>query len=108
MIFGRGRDKGIRLAGMEPEVVSLGGGTSEADLLVHDERAEEPTLAYLLSRMYQPRFPEPIGVFRAVERPVYDVRLNEQIEEAVRSQGAGDLDSLFREGETWEVGGGIS
>ncbi len=105
MIFGRNRDKGIRLSGMEPEVVTLGGGVTEADLLVHDEAAKEPTLAYLLSRMYQPHFPEPIGVFRAVDRPVYDARLNEQIDAAVRKEGPGDLDELFHEGETWEVGG---
>ena len=37
-------------------------------------------LAFLLTRLRQPEFPEPIGVFRAVDRPVYDVRLNEQIE----------------------------
>jgi len=69
MIFGANRDKGIRLNGMEPEVVTLGNGVTEADLLVHDESAKEPSLAYLLSRMRQPDFPEPIGVFRCVEKP---------------------------------------
>ncbi len=61
------RDKGIRLNGMEPEVVELGKGITEDDLLFHDEKAPEPSLAYLLSRMRHPEFPEPIGVFRAVE-----------------------------------------
>src|SRR4051812_1727752 len=63
LIFGKNRDRGIRLNGMQPEVVSLGKGISEDDLLFHDERATEPTLAYLLCRMRQPDFPEPIGVF---------------------------------------------
>ncbi len=105
MIFGRDRDRGIRLRGMEPEVTILGEGSTEADLLVHDERADEPTLAYLLSRMNQPEFPEPIGVFRAVQRPVYDRRLNEQIEQGVAREGPGDLDELFFGGETWCVSG---
>jgi 2-oxoglutarate ferredoxin oxidoreductase subunit beta len=103
MIFGRNRDKGIRLSGMEPEVVTLGGGITEADLLVHDESAKEPSLAYLLSRMRQPDFPEPIGVFRCVEKPRYDELLNAQIRQAVAAEGPGDLDQLFHDGETWEV-----
>ena len=36
---------------MEPEVVELGKGINEDDLLFHDERSPEPSLAYLLSRM---------------------------------------------------------
>ena len=36
MIFGKERDKGIRLNGLRPEVVKLGDGVTETDLLVHD------------------------------------------------------------------------
>ncbi len=104
MVFGAERDKGIRLNGMEPEVVTLADGIREEDLLVHDEQAREPSLAYLLSRMQQPDFPEPIGVFRAVDRHKYDQQLNEQIERARQDEGPGDLDTLFRSGETWNVG----
>ena len=39
LIFGKNRDKGIRLNGMEPEVVELGKGITEDDLLFHDEKA---------------------------------------------------------------------
>ena len=100
LIFGKNRDKGIRLNGMEPEVVELGKGISEDDLLFHDEKAPEPTLAYLLSRMSHPEFPEPIGVFRAVDAPRYEERLVEQINVA-KNRGAGDLQTLFTSGETW-------
>ena len=103
LIFGKNRDKGIRLNGMEPEVVELGKGISEDDLLFHDEKATEPSLAYLLSRMRYPEFPEPIGVFRAVDRPKYDEELNRQIEQARRSKGRTDLNELFNSGETWTV-----
>jgi 2-oxoglutarate ferredoxin oxidoreductase subunit beta len=104
LIFGKNRDKGIRLNGMDPEVVELGKGISEDDLLFHDEKAPEPSLAYLLSRMrYEDGFPEPIGVFRCVERPRYDAMVNEQIDQATNRQGVGDLGKLFRSGETWEV-----
>jgi 2-oxoglutarate/2-oxoacid ferredoxin oxidoreductase subunit beta len=104
LIFGKNRDKGIRLNGMDPEVVELGKGISEDDLLFHDEKAAEPSLAYLLSRMrYEDGFPEPIGVFRAVDRPRYDVMINDQIELATSERGKGDLDKLFASGDTWDV-----
>ena len=102
LIFGKNRDKGIRLNGTVPEVVELGKGITEDDLLFHDEKAPEPTLAYLLSRMTYPNFPEPIGVFRAVDHPVYDQVLNEQVA-AARSKGEGSLEKLFSQGDTWTV-----
>jgi len=103
LIFGKNRDKGIRLNGMEPEVVELGKGITADDLMFHDEKAEEPTLAYLLSRMRYPDFPEPIGVFRDVDRPIYDDRVNEQLVQAREKRGPGDLNALFNSGDVWEV-----
>jgi 2-oxoglutarate ferredoxin oxidoreductase subunit beta len=103
LIFGKNRDKGIRLQGMQPEVVTLGQGITEDDLLFHDERAPEPTLAYLLSRMRTPDFPEPIGVFREIDAPRYDELLNNQIAESRRVKGPGDLQKLLNSGETWTI-----
>lgn len=103
MIFGKNRNKGIRLNGTQPEVVELGNGIAEDDLLFHDEKAPEPTLAYLLSRMRYPEFPEPIGVFRDIERPTYEELMEEQVTKAISSRGIGDLDKLFASGDTWTV-----
>jgi len=103
LIFGKNRDKGIRLNGMKPEVVQLGNGVSESDLLVHDEQAPEPTLAYMLSRMHYPEFPEPVGVFRCVERPLFEERLEQQVQQAISQQGEGDLEQLFTSGDVWTV-----
>lgn len=103
MIFGKARDKGIRLNGTTPEVVTLGNGVTPDDLLIHDEKSPEPTLAYLLSRMRYPNFPEPMGVFRAVAAPVYEDLLFGQIRAATEKSGPGDLDKLFNAGDTWVV-----
>jgi 2-oxoglutarate ferredoxin oxidoreductase subunit beta len=104
MIFGKERDKGIRLNGLRPEVVTIGeGGVTEADLLVHDEEAEDPYLAYMLSRMWYPDFPVPVGVLRRVSRATHDQLVVGQIEDAITRQGAGDLDKLILAGETWTV-----
>ena len=104
LMFGKNHDKGIRLNGLEPEVVEMGKGITEDDLLFHDEKASEPSLAYLLSRMrYEDGYPEPIGVFRCVDAPNYDEMVNEQFEQARKERGVGNLDSLFRTSETWSV-----
>jgi 2-oxoglutarate ferredoxin oxidoreductase subunit beta len=103
LVFGKDRNKGIRLHGMNPEVVEIGNGIAMDDLLVHDERAEEPSLAYLLSRMVHPVFPECVGVYRAVERPTYDGMMSEQIDEAIKARGRGKLEDLFANDDTWVV-----
>jgi 2-oxoglutarate ferredoxin oxidoreductase subunit beta len=104
MIFGKDRNKGIRLNGkLEPEVVTLGNGITPDDLLIHDEKAEEPTLAYLLSRMYHPEFPEPVGVYRAVEKPMYDQMVNKQVDDAIKAKGKGKYEDLFASEDTWVV-----
>jgi len=101
LIFGKNRDKGIRMRGHSLEVTQLGTGASESDLIVHDER--DDALAFLLSTMQPPRFPTPVGVFRAVQRLSYEEAINSQIEHARGRQGQGDLDELFNRGDTWEV-----
>jgi 2-oxoglutarate ferredoxin oxidoreductase subunit beta len=103
MVFGKDRDKGIRLNGTTPEVVELGDGITEDDLLVHDERTLEPTLAYLLSRMHYPEFPEPVGIFRAIEQPTYEDLLFNQLQEVTERLGTGDLEQLLHAGDTWTV-----
>jgi 2-oxoglutarate ferredoxin oxidoreductase subunit beta len=102
LIFGKDRDKGIRLNGMTPEVVSLK-NVKQDDLLIHDEKAPDPTLAFLLSRMRYPEFPEPLGVFRAVEAQRYVDNVRQQHEEAVARRGKGDLQALITGSDTWTV-----
>jgi 2-oxoglutarate ferredoxin oxidoreductase subunit beta len=104
LVFGKEHDKGIRLRGMEPEVVTIGrDGVTENDLLLHDETRHEPTLAYLLSRMSYPQFPVPMGVFFRVERPRFEELLEEQEIQATAKFGAGNLDRLLNSGATWKV-----
>jgi 2-oxoglutarate ferredoxin oxidoreductase subunit beta len=103
LIFGKERNKGIRLHGMDPEIVTLGGDIKEDDLLFHDEKQAEPSLAYLLSRMHYPDFPEPLGVFRCVERPTYEEMVMGQVNDAVKAKAPGRLEDLYDDGETWVV-----
>ncbi len=100
LIFGRNRDKGIRMNGMRPEVVKLGGETTEKDLVVHDET--NFPLAFMLAN-FEPPMPTPIGVFYAVSRPTYDGAMNKQLEDAKARLGTGDIKTLLRRGDTWTV-----
>jgi 2-oxoglutarate ferredoxin oxidoreductase subunit beta len=101
MIFGNAGEKGIRLNGLTPEVVDVA-EVGEENLLVHDEAAAEPTLAYFLSRMGPPDFPTPVGVLRCVDKPVYDQALMAKVE-AARAGDPPGLDELFRRGESWTI-----
>jgi 2-oxoglutarate ferredoxin oxidoreductase subunit beta len=104
LIYGKQRDKGIRVnEANRPEIVELGSGISEDDLLFHDEKSAEPSLAFMLARMRHPEFPEPMGIFRAVDRPVYDEQVELQMQAALESKGEGDLEALFNTGDTWTV-----
>jgi 2-oxoglutarate ferredoxin oxidoreductase subunit beta len=103
MIFGKERDKGLRINAMKMEVVQLGNSITESDLLVHDEAREDPSIAFLLSRMDYPEYPVPVGVIRAVRRPTYDELMTQQIDLAVATEGEGDLRSILIEGDTWTV-----
>lgn len=103
LIFGNQRDKGIRLNGDEPEVVNLN-EVSRDDLIIHDEKARDPSMAFRLSRLSHPEFPVPLGVFRAEVKPVYEDLLMEQIEATQAKQGPGRLADLFHAGEMWAVG----
>jgi 2-oxoglutarate ferredoxin oxidoreductase subunit beta len=99
MVFGKNRDKGIRLSGFNPEVVDLGDGVSEADLLVHDPESVE--LGYILSSL---EWPVPMGVFRQVEgRPSYSDSLMGQIAQSQDERGPGDLNKLYRSADMWTV-----
>ena len=105
LIFGKNRDKGIRLVGLDLEVVALGNGIGEKDLLVHAEHNPNPVYAFALSRIdYMPGFPTPIGVLRALQGvPRFEDLMQQQIRDVQAKKGKGDLAKLLRAGDTWEV-----
>jgi 2-oxoglutarate ferredoxin oxidoreductase subunit beta len=76
----------------------------DEDVLVHDASRGEPALAFALSRVTQRRHGgTPVGIFRNVERPVYDDLMAQQLEEAEAKRGTGELAALLHSGETWVV-----
>ena len=98
LLFGRDRNQGLRLNGFEPESVTLSHGITIDDILIHDERASEPTLAFLLSRLVGPHFPECLGIFRSVQRPTYQQLLDENFHQGDPPRS---LQSLRMGDESW-------
>jgi 2-oxoglutarate ferredoxin oxidoreductase subunit beta len=99
--FGADLEKGVR---QHPDGSLEVVDSSAGELLVHDEHHDSPGLAFALSRLTQETAGgTPIGVFRNVERPVYDELMAEQIEHAVETRGEGDLEALLHSGETWAI-----
>ena len=77
---------------------------AESEIIVFDSHAEDPGLAFALSRLadFHSLDNTAIGVFRDVTRPSYDRLVREQVA-AVRANGEGDLQSLLRGKDTWTV-----
>jgi 2-oxoglutarate ferredoxin oxidoreductase subunit beta len=101
LVFGADLDKGIRRsASGSLEVCSA----TDPDVLVHDANADDPTLAFALSRLTgESAGVTPIGVFRDVDVPTYDEKMATQIDDAKARQGDGDLMALIAGNETWKI-----
>jgi 2-oxoglutarate ferredoxin oxidoreductase subunit beta len=99
--FGEEGAKGVRQRGDgSVEVVDV---TDENELLVHDAHHAEPSAAFAISRLTRATCgATPIGIFRDVEREVYDELMGEQIATAIGKQ-KGDLRELLHAGDTWSI-----
>ena len=100
LVFGENKDKGIRLEGFKPVIVSLNDFSLE-DLWVHDET--DRVKAGLLTRFFDTDFPRPFGVFYCENRPTYEDALAKQIKDAIEVKDKGDLDFLLKGSNTWTI-----
>jgi 2-oxoglutarate/2-oxoacid ferredoxin oxidoreductase subunit beta len=88
----RGPDGSLRLADLD--------AVAAEDLLVHDAHRADPALAFALSRITAP---VPVGVLRAVERPVWGAGTHAELRAGRQALDAPALDALLRGGDTWTV-----
>lgn len=102
--FGREDERGVVINEFgEPVVVDVA-DVGEDRLLVHDEHRPTPMLAFDLARIADmPDVPTPIGVFRQMERPVYEHEVGHQLVAARDRSGPGDLKKMLMAGATWSV-----
>jgi len=104
MIFGKNKEKGLVLCGLDIEVVTIGeNGITEKDILVHDAHMVNPALHLMLINMKAPEFPVAIGVIRSVETDTFEAQLEQQIEAIKAKSKIKSVDDLFMSGDVWEV-----
>ena len=104
MIFGKERNKGLVLDGINLRVVTIGeGGITEKDILIHDAHSEDPTIHLKLADMEYPDFPVALGVIRDAEAPVYDQCVRKQIDEIKERSKIKTFKDLVTCGDVWEV-----
>ncbi len=103
--FGHEMEKGVvRSPQGHLQVVEVASVGEEA-LIRHDVHAQDPGLAFALSRLSDVYSLEntPIGVFRDVHRPSYDRLVREQVASVQAERGTGDLQSLLLGHDSWTV-----
>jgi 2-oxoglutarate ferredoxin oxidoreductase subunit beta len=103
MIFGKDKNKGIKLNQFSLEVVTIGeNGVEEKDILVHDKYNE--ILAFqLLDKSNPPEFPMAIGEIFEKVAPTYEEDLTKQISTAIEKKGKKTFKDVLFSGETWKV-----
>jgi 2-oxoglutarate ferredoxin oxidoreductase subunit beta len=107
LVYGKDGKKGIRFnpQSAELEVVEIGkNGVTEQDILVHDAKREDPTIAFMLANLsVKPGFPTPIGVFRDLRKPTCEELTWQMIDAAKAKKGNVDLGKLLAGGDTWTI-----
>ena len=104
MLFGKNKEKGIRISGTRLEAVTIGqDGITEDDILVHDQYQQDPGIHLMLAKMSPPYLPVAMGVIRSAMYPTYDDLVEEQITTAKEKATIKSVDDLLNSGDTWEI-----
>ena len=100
-IFGKNKNKGIRLNGLKPEIVEIENVIKKDDLLRHDQYSSESTLANVLSNFNYPEFPVPMGILRQTNKSTYGDIIENQINSQIEKLGEGELTDVLRGTNVW-------
>lgn len=81
-LFGKNKEKGLRLHHGHIEAVEIGkDGITIDDILVHDPSNPDPAVHLMLAQMAPPHLPVALGIIRAVQTETFDRLVEHQIEE---------------------------
>ncbi len=104
MLFGKNKEKGLRLKDTSLEVVELGkNGITIDDILIHDQYNPDPGIHTMLAKLAPPNFPMVFGVIRSAMFPTYDDLVEDQIKYAKETSKIRNVDDLLNSGDTWEI-----
>jgi 2-oxoglutarate/2-oxoacid ferredoxin oxidoreductase subunit beta len=99
LLFGKNKEKGIRLYGLMPEIVDA----TAPDVLIHQPDHPSPLYSQMLASLGMPDFPTPVGVVRRIQRPTYESLVHEQVAQAKAKKGNGTWQELLHGASTWTV-----
>jgi 2-oxoglutarate ferredoxin oxidoreductase subunit beta len=102
LLFGKNKEKGIRLNGLTPEVTDVA-TAAPGEILTHHPEQSSPLYSQMLATMGLPDFPTPIGVIRQIQRPTYDSLIHNQVKESQAKRGTGTWRELLHGSSTWTV-----
>jgi 2-oxoglutarate ferredoxin oxidoreductase subunit beta len=103
IVFGPDNEYGVRIGETGAEIVEVSEVGIDA-IQVHNAEDPEPGVAFALSRISTgPHGPTPLGIFRSVDRAVYEDLMVGHIKQAQERRGTGDLAALLRSGGTWSA-----
>ena len=103
VVFGPDEEYGVVIEAGTARIVEVSAVGLDA-IHVHDAEASSSAAAFALSRLsHGPFGPTPVGVFRKLERPLYEDSLQQQILDAQAKKGPGDLQALLGSTGTWTV-----
>lgn len=106
MIYGKDKNKGLILDGLELKSVTIGeNGITEEDILVHDATTQSPVLHSMLGMMHvsRPGLPVALGVIRKVEGLTYDQEVTNQIISVQEKKPELTLQAHLDSLASWEV-----
>ncbi len=99
VVFGKEHDKGLRINDrFEVELCEA------KDAMVWDPSTPSAAPALMMSELQQRAdLPRPMGIFRSVQRPVFDQEMHKQSEAFTAKRGKGSLKDLLYTSDTWDV-----
>lgn len=104
MIFGKNKDKGLVLDGLELKAVTIGQeGYTLDDILTHDAHEKSNVLHNMLAMMGSEDMPYAFGVIRDVDAPAYDQAVHDQIEKVQEKTKNHSLKDFLLSCDSWEV-----
>lgn len=104
MIFGKDRNKGLVLDGMQLKAVTIGeNGVTLDDILTHDATTPDMFMHMRLALMDGHELPLALGVIRSVDAPTYEQEVADQIASVKARKKERTLREYLLSGDTWEV-----
>ena len=103
VVYGKEKDRGIRMAGTRLESFRIGEEGEIDDCLVWDAEQQNPAMAFMMAQLGPPDMPTPVGILRSVDTASYEESVVSQIEHQIDTRGEGTLEQLIYSGEVWTV-----